>query len=266
MRLKNLDLLLTIFIAVCNGCSALLPGLPVCIKILLALPMVFVLPGYILSNIFFQKRTFDIYQRLLSTLSLSLAVVILSGFLLNLLPGGLQTLSWTIFLAAFVIAGSLVVMLLRHTLPRKFFPALRFRLTLFQAFLLLGTLLLSATSLAYTKNGIAQQPHALYTQLWMLPSQESDKQWLIQMGLQNEEGATSHYQLTLSVNGTITRTWPAIALSPHQVWQLQMPLQLKTPENTYVELRLYRLQQARNVYREVHATLKTTVSSNKKKF
>src|SRR5436190_946560 len=114
MRLKNLDLIVTITLAAMNVIWALLPSRIPIVGIILALPLVFVLPGYTLTETLFHKRSLDVSHRLVLSLGLSLAIDILGGFILNLLPGGLQALSWAALLGLFTAVFSLVVAYLRR--------------------------------------------------------------------------------------------------------------------------------------------------------
>src|SRR2546421_5630348 len=115
MRLKTLDLIMTILIAAINVGWALLPNRPAIVGIIFILPLIFMLPGYTLTEILF-KRSFDApdplirkprlrierplnaTDRFVLSLGLSLAIDIISGFILDLLPFGLQALSWAVFL------------------------------------------------------------------------------------------------------------------------------------------------------------------------
>jgi uncharacterized membrane protein len=259
MRQKNLDLLLVLVIVALNVLSVLIPWLPSFIKITLALPLIFVIPGYVLSDFIFQRRTLERYHQLTFSLALSLVVVILSGFLLNCLPGGLQTATWTVFFAAFATTFSLYALFLRRKAQKNTQPSTRFRLAPQDALCLLFALIASIGSLVYSTNSVSQQPHRTYTQLWMVPTQKNTHQWLVNIGIQNEEDAALQYQLVLSINGKETKTWSPIPLASQQTWKQEVPLVQGTAEgDTSVELRLYRSGQTSNVYREVHITLKST--------
>src|SRR5438067_8230566 len=108
MRLKHLDLIVTITLAAMNVIWALLPSRIPLVGIVLALPLVFVLPGYTLTEVLLRKRSFNTSNRLLFSIGLSLAIAILSGFILNLLPGGLQAISWALWLGLFTVVFSLL--------------------------------------------------------------------------------------------------------------------------------------------------------------
>src|SRR2546421_12992924 len=113
MRLKNLDLIVTMIIAGLNVLYTLLPSRIPVIGIILALPLVFVLPGYTLTEALFHKRSLDDSHRLVLSLALSLAIDILGGFILNMLPGGLQAISWTVLLGLITAIFTLLAAYLR---------------------------------------------------------------------------------------------------------------------------------------------------------
>ena len=105
MRHKYLDLLLVLGIAVANVVWALLATSTdltsfSVVNIILAVPLVLVAPGYALSALFFPQRSMEAVQRLAFTIALSVALTILSGFLLNQLPTGLRPLPWALLLGS----------------------------------------------------------------------------------------------------------------------------------------------------------------------
>ena len=59
MRLKNLDLIGSIFFAALSVGWAQLPSRPLIIGIILAVPLIFVLPGYTLTQVLFRKQSLD---------------------------------------------------------------------------------------------------------------------------------------------------------------------------------------------------------------
>src|SRR3989442_14452354 len=99
-----------------NVAWALFPRSQSVVGIILALPLVLLLPGYTLTEALFPKRPFGAAQRLTLSLGLSLAITILSGFVLNLLPQGLGPLSWAGFLGLLIGSFSLVAVYRRRTL------------------------------------------------------------------------------------------------------------------------------------------------------
>ena len=125
MRLKNLDLIVSVLIAAINVGWVLLLNPLALVGIILALPLVFFLPGYTLTEALFKQssgtsiplirepklrieRRFNVSDRLILSLGLSLAIDIICGFALNILPLGLQSLSWSVSLGFLTMIFSLI--------------------------------------------------------------------------------------------------------------------------------------------------------------
>src|SRR5437660_56431 len=136
-RQDYLDLIVAVIIAALNIGWALLPSHIPVIGIILALPLVFVLPGYILTELIFHKRSLDASHRLIFSLGLSVAMDILSGLLLNILPVGLKAISWAGLLGLLTVMLSLLVAYLRRGVAMNGARAPRIRLSI-SGFILFG--------------------------------------------------------------------------------------------------------------------------------
>lgn len=131
MRLKNLDLIGVIFFAAINVGWAQLPSRPLIIGIILAVPLIFILPGYALTQCLFRRRSPDspssfilqprlkidqsvsAVDHIIFSLGLSMAIDILVGFALNVLPIGLEAQSWTLSLGLVTTVSVLLAAYLR---------------------------------------------------------------------------------------------------------------------------------------------------------
>src|SRR5438045_3022777 len=98
MRHKNTDLIVSLIIVVLNAGWACIPNATVIVGTILALPLVFVLPGYVLTEVLSYKRSLSVAHHLTFSLGLSLAIDIVGGFILNVLPMGLQAITWVAIL------------------------------------------------------------------------------------------------------------------------------------------------------------------------
>lgn len=255
MRLKNLDLIVTMIIAVLNVAGALLPSHPPVIGIILALPLVFVLPGYTLTEALFHKRSLDASHRLIFSLGLSLAIDILSGLILNLLPVGLQAISWAGLLGLLTAVFSLLAMYLRRGAPVNGTRSPRFRFSI-SSFVLFGlAIVVAALSILYAAIGVVQQPHTGFTQLWMLPAVQTGKSCAVRLGVRSFESTPVTYRITMTVKQAQATTWPSIALAPGQEWDRLVPIPPGATDNVSVEVQLYRLNKPQAVYRQVNVTL-----------
>ncbi|HYU76016.1 MAG TPA: DUF1616 domain-containing protein [Ktedonobacteraceae bacterium] len=255
MRLKNLDLIGTMLIAVLNVVWALLPRQVPGVGIILALPLVFVLPGYILSEVLFHKHSFNFSSRLLLSLGLSLTIDVMSGFILNMLPGGLQALSWAVLLGLLTAAFSVGAAYLRRSSPGNRVRQPRFRFNL-SGYMLFGLAMIVAIfSVLYALTGAGQQPYPGFTQLWMLPIVQTGKTCSVRLGVHNFETTPVTYRITMSVNGDQVTSWPAVLLASQGEWEHRIPIAPRTTDTVHVEAQLYRLDKPQVVYRSVDSTL-----------
>ena len=255
MRRYNRDVMLAIIIAIFNVGWSLLPISQPIVGTLLALPVLFIIPGYLLVEVLFQKRPLGIAQRILLSLTISLCIVLLSGFLLNLLPGGLNARSWSIYLGGLSIMLGWLVIQQRHKVFIYRIRTWSIRLKL-SGFILLGlALVIVIVSLHNAAMSITNQPRPGFTQLWLLPSKEGNNSWQLQLGVHSAELAPVTYNVTMSVNHSPFKSWSSITLHPEQEWKQFVPLSAAESNSIYVQVELYRIDNPRVVYKEVHNTL-----------
>ncbi len=261
MNLKNLDLIVTMIITTTNVIWALLPYHTPIVGIVLALPLLFVLPGYTLTEALFHQRSLEASHRLILGLGLSLAIDIPGGFVLNVLPAGLQGISWSVFLGLLVTIFSLLVMKLRRGAPINVQQPLRFRFTIYE-FILFGlALTVAILSIQYSATSIEQQPHPGFTQLWMLPSTQADNSCIVRLGVRSFESTSVMYRIEVTVNGAQINMWPSVTLAPQEEWDQLVSIDSKAIHNVYVEVKLYRLDRSAVVYRKVNLTFHITRGS-----
>lgn len=262
MRLKHLDLILATTIAAMNVIWALLPGYSPVIGIVLALPLVFVLPGYTLTQALFHKRTLDVVHRFILSLGLTLSIDILSGFILNVTPIGLRAISWAVFLGLLTTLFSLWVAYLRQRAGSNVSSPHWLRLGMREYVLLGLAAIVVFLSVRYTATGVTQEPHPGFTQFWMLPSSQANNSCAILIGVQSFELTPTMYRIVVTINGAQADTWPSIALTPQGEWNRSVLIKSEaTTGSMYIEARLYRSDEPDIVYRNVHLTLHSSGDS-----
>jgi uncharacterized membrane protein len=253
MRPKNLDLIVAMIIAVMNVVWTLLPSHITVVGIILALPLVFVLPGYTLTEALFRKRSLSTTDRLIFSLGLSVAIDVVSGFILNTI--GLRALSWAAFLGVLTVVFSLLVAYLRRGAPVSGARLPRFRLNIYQSILFGLAAAVVLVSIVYSITSAEQQPYPGFTQLWMLPAAQNGQGCAVSLGIHSFEATSVSYRVTMTMNEAQITTWPPIVLAPQQEWKQVVPVPLGATGGTSVEVRLYRLDKPQSVYREVHLTV-----------
>jgi uncharacterized membrane protein len=256
MRHKNLDQLVTMGIVMVSVIWTLLPShRPVVVGIILALPLVFGLPGYALTQVLTYKRPLEPSHTLAFSLGLSLSIDVLSGFILNLLPVGLQATSWVLFLGSLTAVFSLFAMYLRRDVQQTYAQLLRLQFSIRACVLFGSAIIIMMLSILYSVEGVIQQSHPGFTQLWLLPSNQSDNSCAVQLGVRSFEGTPLEYFVAMSMNGTQVNPKSFISLAPGQAWEKSVPITLKIVHDVRIEARLYRLDEPNTVYRTVSLTL-----------
>jgi uncharacterized membrane protein len=277
MRKNNRDLIAAILIVGINIGWTLLPIHLLPISIILALPLTIILPGYTLTQLLLRKRLpnsspttandmlpqtdqksarpIGNADQLVLAIGLSLAIDVLMGFALNVLPIGLQALSWTLALGLFTTLFALVAMLLRRReMPDESvkMPGIRIRIS---DYVLIGMALLVASSAIWfsIQRPIAPQPS--FTQFWILPADAASKSCDVSIGVQSFEATSVTYRVVMTANNEQAATWSAISLAPKSKWVQSVFIESGTARSVSVEALLYRVDQPGVVYRNVHLTL-----------
>ncbi len=290
MRQRNSDMFAAIAIAALNIVGAFLPTHVFLVSATLALPLVFFIPGYVLIEMIALKSMLSTFHRIIFSLGLSITLDIIGGFLLNILPVGLRAESWVVLLGSFTLLFALLIPLLRRDevgtdLSRPSWQsryqqdAVNRSLPTVQSHdqyvvnrgvinqaptmssilrggaILCLAIILVVVALVYATNGVTQQPHTGFTQLWMLPPAQPEQQCIVHLGVHSFELTPVTYSVTLSVNTVREVVWPSIALAPNQTWDQPILVPASSTHTTTVEVKLYKGNSSSSVYRQVHITL-----------
>jgi uncharacterized membrane protein len=284
MRQKNLDLLLALLIAAASVLWAFLPNhLPI-VGILCALPLVFVIPGYTIIEALFVHspdhaaslihkldlriiRPFNGSDRLILSLGLSLAMVIITGFVLNMLPMGLEQTSWAVSLAVLTAIFSFIALYHRQkveiNVAKTTVVAHRFRISFYEYMLFLLAIIIVTSSVWYSLINAQQQQQqqSTFTQFWMVPLMQAHNSCAVLIGMQSFEATSVKYDIVVTANGTEVSSWFAVALAPQNQWYQSIAIQPGNTNTVYIEAKLYRMDKPGVVYRDVHVTLSNSQGS-----
>jgi len=283
MRLKNLDLIVAVLVAAINVGWSLLPDRPLIVGIILVLPLVFVLPGYTLAEVLFNRspdtsaslihkprlrteRPFNGSDRLIFSLGLSLTVDILSALVLNLLPTGLQALSWAVCLGFLTTVFSLIAAYQRRGVGRNVNRAVtspRLRVTVYECILfgfaiIVATLAVLSSILSVEQQ---QQQDPGFTQFWMLPLKQANNSCAVLIGARSNESMSVTYRIVMTANDAQVATWLSVVLAPQQEWDQSVSVKPKAAGAMDIKAQLYRVDKPKTVYREVHVTLNSSGGS-----
>lgn len=278
MRFKNLDLLIAIVIVAINVVWTQVPHRFMLAGIIFALPLILFLPGYTLTQTLFRRQAPESdagasnersqrpdlkighpignTDQIVLSIGLSMAIDVLVGFALNILPMGLTALSWILSLGLLTTVCAIVATLLRgkgtDTASHK---AGRIRIT-WQDCTLLGLAIMIVATAVWLSLLRPLQPQPSFTQFWMLPANQSSKTCAVSLGVQSFETAPETYRIVILVNNVQTKDWPVVVLTPQQKWVQSVPVapESQSAASLYVDAQLYRVDKPATVYRDVHLT------------
>ncbi len=257
--IKNSDLLVIISIALLNLLLALQRGYIPVVGLILALPLIFLLPGYTFVEVLFHRRPVDGVRRLLLSFGLSIALDILSGLIINLFPIGLTRLSWACYLSSFVIVLSLVALCLRGKNSLNGLWLSQIRLDIRKH--LVGELFICAAlgivifAFLFSYSSALHQHRKGFTQFWMVQSAKPGQNCSVLIGVDSFEFKQMKYHLIMTTNNAQPTLLPLVVLSPQKTWQIVVPINPPLNGSVFVEARLYRADEPTHVYRAVHLTL-----------
>ena len=282
MHLKNFDLIGVILLVIINVGWTQLPSHPLIIGIILAVPLIFVLPGYTLTQALLCRQSpapssnlilrpslkigqpVSAVDHIILTLGLSMTIDVIIGFILNVFPIGLGALSWTISLGLVTTVFTLLAAYLRRRNHVKIEKIPRLRINIYKC-VLIGLAILVAALAIWLSTIRPSATQADFTQLWMLPSNQATNSCAVRIGVQSFEATSVTYRITVAVNGAQLNTWPSVVLAPHEEWKQLVPIPLLSTNSVYVEARLYKSGRPETVYRDVHLILNNSKGSKNQK-
>jgi uncharacterized membrane protein len=280
MRFKNLDLIAAILVVAINVGWTQLPHRPLVIGIILALPLILILPGYTLTQTLFRKRLpapdpssklilrpslkigqpINTADHIILSFGLSMAIDVVVGFALNVLPIGLQALSWTLSLGIITTVFALLAVFLRRKDIVRVAMMPRPRITIYEC-ILFGLAILLATLVVWSSIiRPLEEPQPSFTQFWMLPAKNNSCAVLI--GVHSFESTSVTYRVVMTINGAQVTTWPSVVLAPQAEWDQSVSIKKGATDNMYIEARIYRGDKPDTVYRNVHLTFHSLKRSN----
>ncbi|MBA3865465.1 MAG: DUF1616 domain-containing protein [Solirubrobacterales bacterium] len=226
------------------------------LRLVAALPLAFVLPGYAIVAAAFGPRRLDLTQSIMLSLGCSLAVLCLGALVLNYVPGGIQTASWAILLAIVAAAASGVAALHRpEEGEAEEAPPVPRRHHLRRVDILCGVVVvvLAAGAVGLANTPLPAGGASGYTTLWILPAGSADR--AVRLGVSSSEQGVKNYILTLRVGGGPKRTLSRFALSPGDEHVFTVPTPISPDESTLVSGMLFRESNPVTAIRKVRTWL-----------
>jgi uncharacterized membrane protein len=211
---------------VCGALALLIPPALSPVRIV-ALPLVLLLPGYALTSALLSTERLGIPERLVFSMSLSVVAVIIGGLLLSLLPQGMNTVSWTVYLVGTVAALSVVALVRPRgqggaTAPvQTWYLRAGFRPRQVVQLVIAAGIVCAAFAVAIL--GAQRQKYAPFTQLWMQPVGRASLQgtglhMAVRVGVTNREPKAIAGRIVVTLDGRTVKVWPSVYLRSQHDW------------------------------------------------
>lgn len=234
---------------VCALVAALVPWEVV--RVIAALPLCLFLPGYAVVAAAFASRELAPPKRLVLSVGVSLTVLVLGTFFLNVFPFGLRTASWAVLLPLVAIAAARGAAL-RRDAPRRRRPG-AFSLPRPSAAgvaLVSLALLIGIGSLVLAQRPLPAENAAGYAALWMLPTDSNEE--AVRVGVVSNEHDPASYRLEVTQGrGSPPQTF-RLGLEPGEERSFELDVRQAAGGNrTRVVASLYHDDRPRKLYRRV---------------
>lgn len=223
------------------------------VRLVAGLPLTLFLPGYAIVAAAFGSRELAAPKRIMLSVAVSLMVLALGSFVLNIFPFGLETASWAVLLPLVVIAACRGAALRRQrpqgeragrpTLPR---PA--------PGSLVLWTLAaaIALGALALSERPLPAENAKGFTALWMLPTDKLED--AVAIGVDSNQHDYHSYRLRVSLGKDQSKTY-RVELDPGEERVYEVDVPSRPSGRTHVVASLYKEGQPQKLYRRVTSWL-----------
>lgn len=218
------------------------------IRVLAALPLCLLLPGYAIVSLVFAGRELPRAQLLVFSLAASFAALALGVLLLNYMPGGIREITWAIFLVLLICACCRGAALRRPRPSRRSSrrgPRLRLRRR--DLALLTSGLLIGGIAIVLAQTAVTAEKAEGFTTLWMLPAKDNGGS--LRIGVLSSQQEEKAY--VLRVNGAGAKADVShFRIEPGEERVFRVPV-TNSRNGTRIAASLYRGGQPDKLYRRV---------------
>jgi hypothetical protein len=215
-----------------------------------ALLLAIFLPGYAITAAAFGSQRLDPQRLAMLTLLCGLSLLCLGGLVLNYLPGGLRTVTWTLLLVVVILAAARGAAVRRRKPDRPGAGWTRPRLRGADVACLVLAVAAAAGALIFASTPLPASKAVGYTALWMLPAEDAPGAAL-EVGVISSEQGPRRYRLEVRVGEKGKPTRYHLALDPDQERVFEVPLEIPPGKKARVVASLYDSERPQELYRRV---------------
>ena len=220
------------------------------VRILFAIGLVTVLPGYALTSAIFINTPLGIMEKVAFSFGFSLGMTSLGGLLLNYSPWGVQSSSWVLLLGNITIIASVITLVRMKNGAGVDLRVTHVPLHIGQIFLMLLAVVIMVGAFVYARAGAQNNSPPSPTRMWMLWVDNSQNE--IVLGIENQDSNSAQYRLVLSsLQGQIDE-WSVITLAPNAMWEVRYEAPLSVSEADFIRATLYTLSSSDDGFRQVY--------------
>jgi uncharacterized membrane protein len=182
------------------------------------------LPGFVLSSVLFPKRNvLDGPERVAVSIGLSIAILVLAGYLLNLTPWGLQFGS-VLTAIGIIVIGGLAYLGIRHRYSYKGLLTEMRRYISPQNILALGLIV----GVVFGLSWLAAAPPGAEptTEFFVVDHEIRDRQLVLTLGIIDHEPDQTTYTLRIQEGDELLDAAPSVLLASGEQWETTLTTQL----------------------------------------
>jgi uncharacterized membrane protein len=220
------------------------------IRVLFAIALVTILPGYALTTAIFTSTPLGTPEKFAFSCGFSLGTVALGGLLLNYTHWGIQSASWVLLLGGISLIAS-VIALVRMKNEEQIdskMGQVPFRLS--QIVILIAVAVALGGVYLFARSGAEKQSMPPTTRVWMLWTDSTHME--VVLGIQNQEKVPMQYKLQLSTLRGNVQEWTSISLEAGATWEVHYDMPANVAASDLIKATLYRADNPGNVYRQVY--------------
>lgn len=236
---------------VCALVAALVPW--EIVRIAAAVPLTLFLPGYAIVSAAFASRELAPPKRMVLVVGISLMVLVLCAFVLNIPSFGLTTASWAVLLPIVVIAAARGAAIRRQRPDRhRRAPISLPRPSPGGAALLSFAFVIAVAALALGQKPVPADDADGFSALWMLPTDSREE--AVAVGVISNEQDSGSFRLRVDVGRDESKTY-RVEVDPgeERVYELDVPA--RASGRTHVVATLYKEERPGHAYRRVTSWL-----------
>ena len=220
------------------------------VRVLFAIALVTILPGYALTTAIFISTPLGIMEKIAFSFGFSLGMTSLGGLILNYIPWGIQSVSWVVLLGGISLIASVIAIARMQISKGVDLSVVQVRLRLREIILMVLAAGILGGVYLFARTGAEHRALPPTTRVWILWADDSQSKVLL--GVQNQERVPMQYRLQLSTLQGQIQEWDPITLEAGATWEVQYETPPNVAESDMIKATLYRLDTPGRNYREVY--------------